>query len=97
MQLSTVTSVINSLVGGDLIQKENSYSKAHHRYAVELRLVAGQRETVPDLDRINVRNSYGQAIPLSSLVERQIRPSLTLISRLNRARNSFAAPRLPSL
>jgi multidrug efflux pump subunit AcrB len=86
VSLSTVTGVINALVGGHLFEKENSYSKAGHRYQVELRLIAGQRDTVPDLDRISVRNSVGEAVRLSELVDRQIRPSLILISRLNRSR-----------
>ncbi len=86
VSLNTVTSAINTLVGGTLIEKENSYSKAGHRYAIEIRLNAGQRESIPDLNRISLRNNRGELVKLSELVDKQVKPSLILISRLNRAR-----------
>ena len=84
--LSTVTSNINSLVGGALLEKENSYSKAGHRYQIEVRLNGLQRDQIGDLDRIKVRNDAGEAVRLSELVDRKIVPSPNTISRLNRAR-----------
>ncbi|MGZ3655555.1 MAG: efflux RND transporter permease subunit [Bdellovibrionota bacterium] len=84
--LSTVTSNINSLVGGALIEKENSYSEAGHRYQIEVRLNGLQRDSVADLDRIKVRNDAGEVVKLSQLVERKIVPSPNTITRLNRAR-----------
>jgi HAE1 family hydrophobic/amphiphilic exporter-1 len=84
--LSTVTSDINSLIGGALIEKENSYSKAGHRYQIEVRLNGPQRDSVKDLNLIKVRNDTGEVVPLSELVDRKIVPSPNTITRLNRAR-----------
>lgn len=86
VSLKTVTGVINTLVGGAILNHETEYSKAGHRYAIDVRLLAEQREEVPSLDRIKVRNNRGEMIPVSVLVDKQISPSLILISRLNRAR-----------
>jgi HAE1 family hydrophobic/amphiphilic exporter-1 len=86
VSLSSVTGDINSLVGGALIEKENSYSKAGHRYQIEVRLKGAQRDKIPDLDQVKIRNENGEVVPLSELVDRQIVPSPNLISRLNRAR-----------
>lgn len=84
--LSTVTNVINSMIGGTILQRENSYTKGNHRYPIEVRLMGSQRESVPELNRIILRNNRGETVRLSELVDKQIKPSLVLISRLNRAR-----------
>ena len=86
VSLNTVTGVINALVGGAIFNHETEYSKGNHRYQIELRLRPDQREQVPSLDKINVRNSHGEMIPISQLVDMEIKPSLMLISRLNRSR-----------
>ena len=86
VSLNTVTGVINILVGGAILNHQTEYSKAGHRYTIEVRLLPNQREEVPALDRIKVRNNRGEMIPVSQLVDKQIKPSLILISRLNRSR-----------
>jgi multidrug efflux pump subunit AcrB len=86
IQLNTLTGVINALVGGAILDGKTMYPKNGHRYEIELRLVAGQRDKVPDLQRIKFRNNRGEVVPLSELVDVNIRPSLMLISRLNRVR-----------
>jgi len=86
VSLNTVTGVINALVGGAILNHETEYTKNGHRYEIELRLLADQREKVPALDRIKVRNNRGETVAISELVDMQIKPSLMLISRLNRSR-----------
>ena len=86
VSLKTVTSVVNTLVGGAVLNRENEYSKDGHRYPINVRLRSDQREDIPALDHIKVRNNRGEMIPISALVDKQISPSLILISRLNRAR-----------
>ena len=86
VQLNTLTGVINSLIGGSVLNGKTMYPKDGHRYEIELRLIAGQRDKVPDLNRIKIRNNRGEVVPLPELVDMQIKPSLMLISRLNRAR-----------
>ena len=84
--LSTVTSVINALMGGAILTGQTEYSKDGHRYEIELRLIASQRDKVLDLHRIKLRNNRGEVVPLTELVETKVNPSLMLISRLNRSR-----------
>jgi hydrophobe/amphiphile efflux-1 (HAE1) family protein len=86
VSLTTVTGVINAMVGGLILNHETGYSKKGHRYEIELRLKADQREGVPSLSRIKVRNNRGEMVPLSELVNMETKPSLMLISRLNRTR-----------
>ena len=84
--LSTVTGVINALVGGAILNGKTMYPKDGHRYQIELRLIAGERNALPDLNRIKFRNNRGEVIPLKELVDVTIEPSQMLITRENRAR-----------
>lgn len=86
VSLTTVTKVINALVGGAILNRSTMYPKDGHRYPLELRLIANERDKIPDLKRIKFRNNRGQLVPLSELVDITVKPSLILISRLNRAR-----------
>ncbi len=94
VSLNTVTSVINALVGGLILNGQTMYPKDGHRYSIELRLVADQRDKVTDLSKITFRNNRGEVIRLNELVDVNIRPSLMLISRLNRQRaiTAYANP-----
>ena len=84
--LSVVTSAIDALVGGAILKAQTEYPKAGHRYEIELRLVAAERNKVTQLSEIRMRNNRGEIIPLSELVDIKQSPSLQLISRLNRER-----------
>jgi hydrophobe/amphiphile efflux-1 (HAE1) family protein len=86
VKLSTLTAIINALIGGQVLDGKTMYPKDGHRYEMEIRLIAGQRDKVPDLSRIKLRNNRGEVVPLPDLVDMQIKPSLMLISRLNRSR-----------
>ncbi|MDB5037814.1 MAG: acriflavine resistance protein [Bacteriovoracaceae bacterium] len=86
VSLNSVTAAANALIGGALLNKATEYQKAGHRYQIELRLIPKQRERSEQLKQIKVRNNHGELIPLSNLVDLTEKPSLMLISRLNRAR-----------
>ena len=86
VSLKTVSNTLNTLMGGLILNRDTEYSKNNHRYAIELRLTPEQRDTLPDLDKIKIRNNRGELIPLSRVVTKNILPSLMLISRLNRQR-----------
>ncbi len=83
---STITNAVNALVGGAILNKEIEYPKGLHRYGIAIRLVGEDRNTVSDLNRIQIRNNRGRSIALSKLVDIQVNPSLMLISRVNRTR-----------
>lgn len=84
--LNTVTKVIQSLMGGMILTGQTEYPKGRHRYEIELRLPEAERNELPDLTQTMIRNNRGQRVPLSELVDIEVKPSLLLISRLNRAR-----------
>jgi hydrophobe/amphiphile efflux-1 (HAE1) family protein len=84
--LSTVTNALNALFGGAILSGTTEYQKGRHRYEIEVRLVAPQRDKVEQLKTVKVRNNRGEVVPLSELVTMVEKPSLMLISRLNRAR-----------
>jgi len=84
--LNTVTGVINAMMGGALLMGQTEYQKGRHRYEIEVRVPVDQRNKIEDLDKIFVRNNRGQTIKLSEVVDRQVKPSLMSISRLNRTR-----------
>ncbi len=84
--LSTVTTAVSSLIGGAILNGQTEYAKEGHRYAIEVRSIATQRDKAKQLDVIMVRNNIGETIPLSRLVDLKEDKSLMLISRLNRER-----------
>ncbi len=84
--LTTVTQAMNSLVGGAILNGQVEYPKAGHRYEIEVRLIGSQRNRYEQLRNIQVQNYKGQLTPLSDLVDITLKPSLMLISRLNRSR-----------
>lgn len=86
VSLTTVTGVINALIGGDIMNGKTMYPKDGHRYEIEVRLVNGERNKLSDLKRIKFRNNRGEIVPLNELVDIKVQPSLILISRLNRMR-----------
>lgn len=86
VSVNTVTNALNELVGGQVITGANEYPKGNHRYEIEVRLLANQRNQLPDLSRIQLRNNRGETVPLSAVVKETQNPSLMLISRLNRSR-----------
>ena len=84
--LSTVTQAINVLMGGLILYGQNQYPKGDHRYEIEVRLKGSQRDALSDLKKIRVRDNRGNRVPLSELVTFEKKPSLLVISRLNRSR-----------
>ena len=84
--LNTVTQAINVLMGGLVLYGQNQYPKGDHRYEIEVRLKSSQRDALSDLKRIMVRDNRGYRVPLSELVDFEQKPTLLVISRLNRSR-----------
>jgi hydrophobe/amphiphile efflux-1 (HAE1) family protein len=84
--ITSVTTALNTLFAGDILRETTEYTKGTHRYSIEVRLIASQRDQASQLDTVRVRNNRGELSKLSDLVTREEKPSLMLISRLNRAR-----------
>jgi hydrophobe/amphiphile efflux-1 (HAE1) family protein len=82
--MEDVAVTLNSLVGGVRVGK---FSDAGRRLDVRLRLLAKQRRSQQDIDRLSVRTRDGERIPLSSLVKQDERPVLQSIIREDRERS----------
>lgn len=92
--LKAVTTAVNALVGGAVLNGQTEYAKAGHRYVIEVRLLPGDRDKTSQLNTITVRNNRGELVRLAALVKLEEKASLQLISRLNRSRaiTVFANP-----
>lgn len=86
VSLTTVTNVINALVGGAILNGKTMYPKDGHRYEIELRLSANERQSIKDLKRVKFRNNRGEVISLPEIADIEVKPNLMMISRLNRMR-----------
>jgi HAE1 family hydrophobic/amphiphilic exporter-1 len=86
VQVKTVTNALNTLMGGYILNRQAQYPKDNHRYEIEVRMQPQGRTQIEDLQHVMVRNNRGNRIPLSELVDQEVKPSLLLISRLDRFR-----------
>jgi len=86
VSLKTVTTTLNTLIGGSILNGPIEYPKNGRRYEIEIRLKAQQRDKYEQLKTIQVANNRGELTVLSNLVDIVEKPSLMLISRLNRTR-----------
>ncbi len=86
VSVNTVTHVLNTLMGGLILNGQTQYPKNNHRYEIEVRLVDFERNKIPDLKKVWVRNNRGLRVALSDVVDLKVKPNLLLISRLNRSR-----------
>ena len=83
---SAVTNDVNTLIGGDIINGQTEYPKEGHRYEIEVRLLAQQRDRQDQLKHIFVRNNRGELISIDKVVKFVKKPTLTVITRVNRQR-----------
>ncbi len=84
---SAVTSALNILMGGQILNRESEYPKDNDRYAIEVRFEKKYRLTSADLRHVYVRNNRGQRVKLLDVVDVHEDKGLLLISRFNRMRS----------
>lgn len=82
---------INATIGG---LKFGKYTARGKRYDVRVRLVDKDRNSPADIDRIWVRDQFGNVVRLPEVITKKIEPSLFAITRYNRERSVsvFANP-----
>ena len=83
VNVNEIAQTINALVGGSIV---GQYSTAGRRMDIRLRLLAMQRTRPEDLERLRVKSSTGQLVPLSSVVTAVERPALQTINHTQRQR-----------
>lgn len=84
VNVSDIAATINALVGGSIV---GQYSTAGRRMDIRVRLLAAQRTRPEDLERLRVRATSGELVPLSSVVNIDERPALQTINHANRQRS----------
>jgi len=80
----SIGDTINAMIGG---LKFGKYTGRGKRYDVRVRLADADRNSPKDLDRIWVRDQFGNVVRLPEVITRETKPSLFAITRYNRERS----------
>jgi len=79
----SIANTINAMMGGIRCGKFTSNGK---RYDVRVRLAETDRSNPKDVEKMWVRNQFGEVVPLADVVTADVQPSLFSITRVNRER-----------
>jgi len=83
ISIASIADSINATVGGVRLGKFTSHGK---RYDVRVRLAEADRTSPKDINKLWVRNEFGELVPLSAVVTSEVKPALFSITRKNRER-----------
>lgn len=83
VNIDSVATAINSLIGGERIAK---YTKDGRRYDVRVRLIPSQRDKADEIERLWVWNNFGERVFLKDVVNISEKPTPLTITRKNRER-----------
>lgn len=79
-----VSDTVAAAIGG---VRQGKFTNDDRRYDVRLRLMPEERTRVEDLQKLTVRNIYGEIIPVKDVVRWELVSSLQTIARRNRERS----------
>lgn len=82
--ISTLAETIQTAMGG---AREGKFSSEGRRYDVLLEMDAKERAQATDLEKIQVRNIYGELVDLASVTRIETKESVPSFSRHNRERS----------
>jgi hydrophobe/amphiphile efflux-1 (HAE1) family protein len=83
VSVEAIADTVNVAIGG---AEQGRFTSGGRRYNVDVRL-EGQERTLPsDIQKLDVRNEYGELIPLSEVTKIRIRPTLQTVARIDRQR-----------
>jgi multidrug efflux pump subunit AcrB len=83
VSVEAIAQTVNGAIGG---LQEGKFTSGGHRYDVDLRLEGTERGLPSDIQKLDVRNEYGELIPLAEVTRIQIRPTLQTVARIDRER-----------
>lgn len=91
VNIHSIADTVNAMVGGVRVGKFTSNGK---RYDIRVRLAEVDRSKPEDIQKLWVRNQFGEVVPFSAVVKSEIKPTLFSITRKNRERavSLFANP-----
>jgi HAE1 family hydrophobic/amphiphilic exporter-1 len=83
ISVQAIADTVNVAIGG---LQDGKFTSGGHRYDVDLRLIGMERALPSDIQRLNVRNEYGELIPLAEVTKIQVHPTLQTVARIDRQR-----------
>ncbi len=83
VSVHSIADTINAMVGG---VRNGKFTSRGKRYDIRVRLAEPDRSNTKDVQRMWVRNQFGEVVPLSAVVTANLKPSLFSITRKNRER-----------
>jgi len=84
VSMKTISGTINAAIGG---VRQGKYTNGDRRYDVRMRLEPEQWRVPEDVEKLMVRTSYGEMIPLSVVTKTEVVPTLLTITREMRERS----------
>lgn len=89
----SIANTINAMMGGI---RNGKYTSNGKRYDIRVRLVEADRSDAKDVQKLWVRNQFGEVVPLSEVISSEVKPTLYSITRKNRERaiSIYANPAL---
>jgi len=79
----SIADTINAMIGG---VRNGKFTNNGKRYDIRVRLDEADRTNAEDIQKIFVRNQYGELVRLSSVVTAEVKPTLFSVTRKNRER-----------
>jgi hydrophobe/amphiphile efflux-1 (HAE1) family protein len=83
VSVDAIAQTVDVAIGG---AQEGKFTNGGHRYDVEMRLIGSERGLPADVAKLDVRNEYGELIPLGQVTHIEVRPTLQTVSRIDRQR-----------
>ena len=83
VSILSIADTINAMVGG---VRNGKFTSRGKRYDIRVRLAEADRSNTKDVQKMWVRNEFGEVVPLSAVVTAKENPSLFSITRKNRER-----------
>lgn len=84
VSMDDIGKTINAAIGG---VRQNEFSNDGRRYYVRLRLEANERVKPEDIERLQVRNLYGELVNLKDITRIEVLSTVQTITRRNRERS----------
>jgi len=83
VSVDAIAQAVNVAIGGTA---DGQFTSSGHRYDIDLRLEGLERGQPADIQKLDVRNEYGELVPLSEVTRVEIHPTLQTVARIDRQR-----------
>jgi hydrophobe/amphiphile efflux-1 (HAE1) family protein len=83
VSMEDLGTTINAAIGG---VRRGKFTNDARRYDVRMRLESQERLQPEDANKLQIRTSYGELIPLTDIVKLEVVPTVQEIGRINRQR-----------